>query len=337
MKRSPMTRLTRLLALAVASAAPVAAQRVLPAFQADELFRSTAFLAVVELTADEVPNAPGPAGVAPWTLSAAVVHRIQGNPLLTSVELEASTLVRPFASGGPLELGDNVLAFLVYEPGPGRWRLADPHYGLMRVSWKRAPASAPLGPRDATLAELRAALADPDPEVQIAALGTLAHFVDVQALPVARELSAAPSASVQAAALGMRLAVRDGTALDEVARVIESEGLLRDSEKERLAWSLTLASKQLSVARLGEILIHTTNAHLARVAAYVLAQTGDRSSLPALAAGLDRPDLETQFRCVKGLARLTSSSGPGYRAFMADPTPTVLAWKERARRRLRAR
>jgi hypothetical protein len=101
-----------------------------------------------------------------------------------------------------------------------------------------------------------------------------------------------------------------------------------------LAWSMTSVSAQLPVGRLNRLLLKTPHPTLATVAAYVLARRGNRSSLRALLSGIDRAEPETQYRSAVGLSRLVDVTGPGYREFMQNPTPTLEYWRERGRHRV---
>ena len=132
----------------------------------------------------------------------------------------------------------------------------------------------------------------------------------------------------------MRFILEDASALTAAVRLIERDDRLSTGQRDVLSWSLTRAGSVLPIDELNQLLIESPYPALATAAAYVLAGTGDMTSLSAFRAGLERPELETRYRSVVGLSRLSTIPGPGYREFMEHPAPSVSYWIGRLDKRL---
>ncbi len=304
--------------------APCVNGEPVPAFQSEKLLDTATHVAVAVLTSEEVLQDTGTAGSVDLT----VKRRIRGADLPEHLRLKLSRTYRPYDGGAPLPVGATVLACLVRTTDSDEWELADPYYGLYRVSKVRAGIGLADNVRDAVLAELRESLKSDDARVVKAALDALAAFRDRACLEQATALSRSRDVKVAAHALKLRFTIGDGTGLQEAVRLIEQEPKLSEGEKAALAWSMARPGMNIPIQDLNRVLLESPHPTLRTVVATILSQRGDRTSLDALSAGLSDTSRETQYRCIVGLCRITGLSGPGYGSFMQDPEPTVTQWKD---------
>jgi hypothetical protein len=296
-----------------------------PAFDAQSLLATSTHVAVVLVSSDEVLS-KGLRITSTTSVGVTVKRRIRGTDLPGNLDIGMVQTYRPFDGGAPLRRGVTLLAFLMRAGETGEWQLADPYYGLFRVSSTRAGAGPADNLRKAVLAELRKSLDSSDGRVLQAALKALAAFRDRAAIEQGVALSHHDDVRVVRQALMYRFAVGDNTGFQQAVRLIEKKTTLTKGERDLLAWSLAGEKAEIPIGNLNRLLVSANYPTLRRVAATILSQRGDKTSIDALVAGLADADVETQYRCVVGLCRITGQSGPGYKEFMGNPTPTLQEW-----------
>jgi HEAT repeat protein len=198
---------------------------------------------------------------------------------------------------------------------------------LIRVSNVRAETGLSKNVREAVLAELQNSLDDSDPTVVQVVLDVLSALRDSSVISKAAVISHSDDVLVAAHALMYRFTVGDIKGLQDAVNLIEKKSDLMKGEKDALAWSIASQEAQVPILDLNRLLIDSSYPTLRTVAATVLSERGDRTSIPALITGLSDPNRETQYRCIVGLSRITGRPGPGYKEFMSDPKSTLADWK----------
>jgi hypothetical protein len=217
-----------------------------------------------------------------------------------------------------LREGHCYLLFLK-EPGDDSspYVFASRYHGAMPASCKQPDIEPDLSTAEAVKAELRYALesGELDSYALQLVLMILTKLKDRKSITQAKALSDSNSLAVRVEALSLRLKLGDATAFQPALTVLrDKKNPLDEGQHAGLCWAIEASGPVLEIFEINKLMVDEDH-WLRRVAASMLMQRPDKSSIPFLVKGLEDLRIDTQSDSFTALCRVTGFPGPGSTKF----------------------